>query len=65
MPRSPNETPARNFRLSAETLADLDRISDHHGLESRTAAIRIAAKAMADSLPKPPKKNPRKSGQVC
>jgi len=62
MPRPPNETVPRQFRLSEETLSLLDRISDHYGLGSRADAIRIAARVAADQLPQPaPKKRSRGS----
>lgn len=39
-----NETKPRQFRLTEETLAMLDRVATHHGLKSRADAIRIATK---------------------
>lgn len=40
----------RQFRLTEETLALLDRISDYYQLASRTDAIRLAARMTADRL---------------
>lgn len=53
MGRSPNETVPRQFRLTEETLALLDRISGHFQLGSRADAIRLAARMTADQLPAP------------
>lgn len=45
-------TPPRQFRLGAETLADLDAIAAHYGAASRTDAVRIAARREADRIRK-------------
>ena len=52
MPRTENETKQSQFRLSRETLAELDTIADWLSSTSgrpptRTDAIRYAAKEMA------------------
>lgn len=55
MARTAGETVPSQFRLRAQTLADLDAIARH--LEStgatgtRTEAIRVAARKMAEELP--------------
>lgn len=65
-PRSPNETVPRQFRLSDETLDQLDRIAAHYGF-TRSDSIRLAVRRLIDSLPPlppPPAKkksrNPKK-----
>ncbi len=66
MARTPNETTPRQFRLTEETLALLDRISGHYQLGSRADAIRLAARMVADQLPAPapvPKSKPRKKSE--
>lgn len=61
MPRKPpaaaGPTPATNFRLGPETLADLDVIAKHFTAErrkrqSRADAVRIAAQQLADRIRK-------------
>lgn len=42
----------RQFRLTEETLALLDKISDYYQLASRTDAIRLAARMTFDLLPR-------------
>jgi metal-responsive CopG/Arc/MetJ family transcriptional regulator len=65
MVRTPNETVPKQFRLTQETLDQLDRIAVHYGV-TRSDAIRIAARQVVDSLPPPPPKkksrNPKKGG---
>lgn len=56
MPRTPNETVPSQFRLSAETLADLDAIARYLGLTradgrpNRSAAIREAARRLVAKI---------------
>jgi hypothetical protein len=59
MPRTPNETVPRQFRLRTETLDDLDAIarwlSDEQGApRSRADAIRYAARQIARKIPQKP-----------
>lgn len=45
-----NRTPARQFRLPADTLALMDALAEHHGLASRTAVIRhLVVRAAIDA----------------
>jgi hypothetical protein len=67
MARSPNETVPRQFRLTEETLARLDRISEHYHLRSRADAIRLAATLVTDQLPQAadlPRRKTRKKSQA-
>lgn len=44
-PRSPDHsTPPRQFRLSDDTLAELDYLQERYGLTSRTEVIRFLAR---------------------
>ena len=57
MPRTPNETKQRQFRLDEDTLADLKTISDwltsEFGYEqTRTDAVRYAAREAAKKIRK-------------
>lgn len=56
MSPTPNETKPSQFRLSVETLAQLDQFAAYHGLASRTAAIRMLAEHGVKGLPKPTKR---------
>ncbi len=57
MPHTPNETLPRQFRLKAESLADLDLIAAHltaaSGIEhTRSDAVRWAARREAEKIRK-------------
>jgi len=59
-------TPPTQMRLTPETRAHLDRIAERYGLSSRTAAVALAAKLVADGVLTPataPKKKSGKSSQ--
>ncbi len=67
MPRTTTDLIPAQFRLSPESLAGLDRLSEHFGLGSRSAALRLAVSVAVSQLPETKsdktKKKPKKSGE--
>lgn len=71
MPKTPpsqgNRTPARQYRLDADTLAMLDALRDHYGFTGQADAIRVAVRGefarLGLTLPAPAKKKGEKKSE--